>query len=70
MQDYIDTGTVDKDTAMQLCPGCPTLADQHGKLGSLSTRMAGIPRRRERNDRSSGHLSRRVWCESPALGAR
>jgi hypothetical protein len=55
---------------MQLWPGYPTLADQHGKLGSLSTRKVGISRRRGRNNRSSGHLGRRGVVRGPSIGCQ
>lgn len=64
---YLSTS---KDTAMQPCPGCPTLADHHGKLGSPSTKRARNPRRRERNDKSSGPLRRRGVVRRISIGCQ
>jgi hypothetical protein len=55
---------------MQPCPGCPTLADHHGKLGSPSTKRARNPRRRERNDKSSGPLRRRGVVRRTSIGCQ
>jgi hypothetical protein len=55
---------------MQPCPGCPTLADHHGKLGSPSTKRARNPRRRERNDKSSGSLRRRGVVRRTSIGCQ
>lgn len=74
MQDYIGVGGLHRHTAVQLCPGYPTLADQCGKLGSLSTKMAGFQGAGRGMTGQvgiwEGIWAERVWCEGPALGAR